>query len=234
METRQSDPEFARAVIELFPRLSPTEQQVSVTLYRLLAQGRPVARQTLAKQVGLSVAQVGTVLDAWYGVFYDDAGEIIGYWGLALGKMNHRLRINGQALYAWCAWDTLFLPQIIGAVAKVESTCPVSGDTIRLTVAPTGIEAASPAAAVISFVTPQQSELKENVLLNFCHYVHFFRSVEAATTWLEKHSGTRLLTLDEAWALGSEKNAAQYGALLDSWGTAATRQAAEPLCCYAG
>ncbi|MBI3042958.1 MAG: hypothetical protein HYY78_09055 [Betaproteobacteria bacterium] len=126
-ETRQSGPELARAAIQLFPRLSPTEQQVSVMLYRLLAQGQPVARQTLAKQSGLPIAQVSTMLDAWHGVYYDGAGEVIGYWGLALGETRHRFRVRGRALYAWCAWDTLFLPRIIGVAAEVESVCPETG-----------------------------------------------------------------------------------------------------------
>ncbi|MGH8727839.1 MAG: hypothetical protein ACREV9_06730 [Burkholderiales bacterium] len=40
--------------------------------------------------------------------------------------------------------------------------------------------------------------------------MHFFRSATVAESWLPKHPGTRLLTLAEAWALGREKNAAQY------------------------
>jgi alkylmercury lyase len=174
------------------------------------------------------------MLDAWHGVFYDAAGKIVGYWGLALREMSHRFRVRGCPLFAWCAWDTLFLPPILGVRAEVESTCPVSGDAIRLIVTPYGVEAVDPASTVISFVTPPQAGIKENVVLNFCHYIHFFRSAEAAASWLEKHSGTRLLTLDEAWALGREKNAAQYGALLDSRSSATTRQAAQQSCCSAG
>lgn len=220
------------AVNQLFPRLSRTEQQISVALYRLLAEGRPVAHEALAARVGLPLAQVNAVLDAWFGVYYNAAAEIIGYWGLALQKMSHRLRINGRKLYAWCAWDTLFLPHILGTAAEVESNCPVSGETIRLTVAPGGIQAVDPRDTMVSFITPEQAKVKENIVLNFCHYVHFFRSAEASEAWRSKHLGTRLLTVDEAWALGREKNAFQYGEI---WGSLSAEDSAQdvtqPSCC---
>jgi hypothetical protein len=135
---RPLDNELVTYVTRLLPKLSPIAQQTSIALYRMLAEGRPVARKALAARVGLPPAWVKEVLDSWFGVFYDAAGEIVGYLGSGLRETRHRLRTNGQTLYAWCAWDTLFLPQIIGAVAEVESTCPVSGDTIRLTVSPAG------------------------------------------------------------------------------------------------
>lgn len=211
--TQQSLDELVTTVSNLFPKLTPDEQRISVALYRLLMQGRPVAREMLAAQVGLSLAQLDAVLRGWYDVFYDAAGEIIGYGGLTLEQMKHRFRVNGRVLYTWCAWDTLFIPQILGAVAEVESTCPVTGDAILLTVGPSEIQAVCPDTTAVSFVTPEQAQLKENIVLNFCHYVHFFRSAEVAETWLSKQPGTRLLTLAEAWALGRETNAAQYSAI---------------------
>ncbi|MGH8717605.1 MAG: alkylmercury lyase MerB [Burkholderiales bacterium] len=211
--TRRPSDELVTAVRDLFPRLTPDEQRISVALYQFLAQGRPVAREALAARVGLPLAQVDAVLREWYGVFYSAAGEIIGYWGLTLKKMKHRFRVNGRLLFTWCAWDTLFIPQILGAVAEVESTCPATGDAILLTVGPSGIQAIYPDTTAVSFVTPEQAKLKENIVLNFCHYVHFFRSATVAESWLSKHPGTRLLTLAEAWALGREKNAAQYAAI---------------------
>lgn len=222
------------AVNQLFPRLTRAEQQISVALYRLLAEGRPVAREALAARAGLPRALVDSVLGNWYGIFYDTAGEIIGYWGLTLQKMAHCLRINGQTLYAWCAWDTLFLPQILGTVTEVKSNCPVSGETIRLTVGAGGIQAVDPLSTMVSFVTPEQAKVKENVVLNFCHYVHFFRSLETAESWRSKHAGTRLLTVEEAWALGRVKNAFQYGEMWGSTSAADSAQDVKQQSCCAG
>lgn len=213
--TQPIDTGLETYVTRLFPKLDPIEQQISIALYRLLAEGRPVARGALGAQVGLSPALVREVLDNWYGVFYDAAGEIIGYWGLALREMSHRFRVRGRTLYAWCAWDTLFIPPIIGVAAEIESNCPVSGDVIRLIVTPYGVEAVEPTGTVISFVTPQQAVVKENIVLNFCHFIHFFRSEGIAGDWIARHPGTRILTLDKAWALGREKNAVQYDTVPD-------------------
>ena len=78
------DDTLAASVIDIFPRLTPVEQCISVALYRLLAEGRPVARQALSVRVGLPLARINQVLGGWYRVFSDGAGAIIGYWGLAL------------------------------------------------------------------------------------------------------------------------------------------------------
>ena len=48
---------------------------------------------------------------------------------------------------------------------------------------------------------------------NFCHFVHFFRSPEAANRWLEKHPGHLILSSDDALELARKKNALQYGEL---------------------
>lgn len=234
MTTPYVNAELAAAVHQLFTRLTPPEKRISVALYRMLAEGRPVAREALAARARLPLAQVYKVLDNWFGVFYDDAGKIIGYQGLTLREMHHRLRTGGRTLYAWCAWDTLFLPQIIGAAAEVESSCPVTGDAIRLAVNPREVQSVDPVGTMMSFVAPDESKVRENVVLNFCHYVHFFRSTQAAEVWRSQQSGTRILTVAEAWALGREKNAFQYG---NVWGLASgvdTARDAQPQSCCAG
>lgn len=205
------------AVLDAFPqefiRLSREEQALSVQLYRLLAGGEPVPRERIAKALNFSNELVNGILDRWPGVLSDRQGRIIGYWGLALPEMAHRFVVDGRTLYTWCAWDSLFIPQILEQTARVESPCPVTGEKIRLTVTPAGVERLEPAAAVMSFMTPEQAKLRENVILNFCHYVYFFRSGEAGSKWVAENPGTFILSIAEAYALGQKKNANQYKAL---------------------
>ena len=40
----------------------------------------------------------------------DAEGQIVGIMGLSLNDSPHRVLVNGVALSAWCAEDTLFLP----------------------------------------------------------------------------------------------------------------------------
>ena len=200
-------------IINSFPdefiKLSTEEQKVSVQLYRLLAKGQPVPRERLATTLNFSNEVVNNILSQWSGVYYD-AGRIVGYWGLAIPPMSHRFKVNGQTLYTWCAWDSLFIPEIIKKTARVESNCPVTGNRIQLTVAPEGIKELDPANIVMSFITPRAAKIRENVILNFCHYVHFFSSAEAGSKWTSDNEGTLILSIDEAYYLGRKKNETQY------------------------
>lgn len=78
----------------------------------------------------LSETRVRDALTAWPGVLFED-GSVIGFWGLALPEMGHRFLVDGRLLYAWCSWDALFIPELIGRAAQVESKDPVSGGAGR-------------------------------------------------------------------------------------------------------
>src|SRR5216684_6637645 len=130
--------ELAAGIAACFPTLNLLEQRLSVDLYRLLVEGQPVPRTALAKRLAIPVDSVNRILDGWPGVFSDAERRIVGYWGLSIPAAygsSHTLRMNGQTLSAWCAWDTLFLPQVIGQTAEIESVGPAESGIARLTVA---------------------------------------------------------------------------------------------------
>jgi alkylmercury lyase len=120
--------------------------------------------------------------------------------------MRHKLRIGGRTLFAWCAWDTLFLPALLGTCADVVSACQASGASVRLSVSPEALESADPAELQVSFVLPQAEELRADVITRFCHFVHFFRSRRDAEPWLAAHPGTLLLPLEDAFEIGRIRN----------------------------
>ena len=107
--------QLAASIVECFPTLNLLEQRLSLRLYRLLAEGQPVPRKVLAARLEVPDETVNRILDGWPGVFSDNERRIVGYWGLSIPaaySSPHTLRINGRILSAWCAWDTLFLPQL--------------------------------------------------------------------------------------------------------------------------
>jgi len=201
-------------ILSLFPtafiRMSQQEQQISMHIYRLMAQGKPLSAKLVASSLGLSLELVTRTLDGWGGTYYSDAGSIIGYWGLSLSKTKHRFKVDSHGLYTWCAWDALFIPEIIGKTAIVTSVCPVTGCPVQLTVSPDAIKSAKPANAVISFIKPEAAKVQESIVTHFCHYVYFFSSENAGQHWVSGNPGTFLLSLDEAFALGHRKNELQY------------------------
>jgi alkylmercury lyase len=154
--------------------------------------------------------RVEQLLTAWPGVFFDDQ-QVIGFWGLTIRRLSptHRLEVDGRTLFAWCAWDTLFLPGILDATARVESACPTTGETISLLVSPYGVFQTSHPEAVVSFLTPEQ-DFDADVIQSFCHFVHFFTSPVAGEAWTAEHPGTFLLSLEDAFELGRRVNARNF------------------------
>lgn len=201
---------LARALVDAFPKLDPVKRRVALATYRRLARGRPVALSEIGAEASVAEGEVRRILAEWIGIFRDAEERVIGFWGLALPKMKHRFEVRGVELHAWCAWDTLFLPELLGETARVESRCETSGETVRLTVSPTAIERCDPASPVVSFLAPVAARFRENVLESFCHHVHFFRSRADGEAWVARREGTFLLSLDEAFQLARRKNALQF------------------------
>ena len=200
-----------------FINLTEDEQQVALAIYRQLALGRPVSLEAVAAHAALSLQETGKIIAGWPGVYRDDAGAIIGFWGLTVSPMPHTLIINDQTLYGWCAWDTLFLPQLIGHPAVVTSRDPVSQTLISLTVTPdSGVTEIMPRGAMTSFMLPVTDQIRADVVASFCHYLHFFESLETASRWVqtsEKSADLAVITIEDAYALGLQKNKRQFGDL---------------------
>jgi hypothetical protein len=148
--------ELAGEIATALGDLDPAGQRLAIALYRLLAAGHAVAVADLATAAGLPESEVAATLDGWPAVFTDSQGRITGFWGLAITELSsaHRYESGGKVLYAWCAWDTLFLPARLGQAARVTSACPLTGEPITLTVTPEGISGTSHPQAVVSFLMP--------------------------------------------------------------------------------
>lgn len=204
--------EVAAAYNEALPTLSPEEQRVTIQLYRLLAEGKPVSHQEIAESLNYPVEKINSIIDHWFGIgiHHNDDKNVIGFWGLALKKMPHRFEVDGIMLYTWCAWDTLFIPEILQKTAKVESVDPITKEKVRLTVTPEGITNIDPVGAVMSCVKPEHTIMDKNVITSFCHYIFFFTSEESGAEWISQHENAALISMDEASILAKRKNELQF------------------------
>ncbi len=204
----------------VLPTFAEDEQRAAVTLYRELAKGGPVSAMQLAAALDVPVASARDLLDRdsiRCLVYPDEEGRVLGFGGLAATPMPHKLDLDGRTLWTWCAWDSLFIPEILGEQAQVESRDPETGGTIRLTVTPEGIQSQQPETTVVSFVALDAelfSSSADNVMGSFCHFVFFFESRESGEAWAAKHEGTFILTLDEAADLAKRLNTRNWGAVL--------------------
>ena len=217
MTTNSTNLAQARAMMDAVPTLGEDAKRLAVELYRQLALGEPVRQESLAEALGVPTQEIAALLEdeqlkGW--VFYDDENRVIGFRGLAVRKMPHRFEVEGRALYTWCAIDSLFIPEMLGKPAKVESRDPLTGTAITLTVKPDGVESVEPAAAVMSILIGDPEVLKTNptkVMASFCHHIFFLESPETGAEWAAQHGeGTFLVTLEEAFALGKQFNTVQF------------------------
>jgi len=210
---------LAAQVAVAIPDLDPPLQKAALTLLRLLAQGEPLDVQRLSDALALPAACLDGTLERTPGVFRDDQRRVIGFMGLSVVEIsNHRIHIDGRPLWAWCAWDTLFLPELLGQTARVDSRCPSTGTRISLTVTPAGIADLAPPETVVSFLVPE-TQFDADVVQSFCQFVHFFASPDAAASWTVQHPGTFPLTVDDAFRLGQLTNRATFGAALGATST---------------
>jgi alkylmercury lyase len=185
----------------------PEQSRLLVRLLRALARGRPVT----APEVDRLADETGNARPAAHAFLRpiterDPRDRIIGVLGLSLGDHPHRFWVNGQRLATWCAEDTLFLPALLGQVATVESTSPLSREPVRLTVAPDGVQAVDPAGAVVSIALVDPDDVTfdtvEAIWRTFCRQIHFFASREEAAQWAAGRGDLAILTAEEGHRIG--------------------------------
>lgn len=199
----------AKAADEVLRSLSAgcEDAPLASTLLELLAQGRPVTTAGLADALALAPEDVARRLSGWPNIERDADDAVIGFSGLTLRPTAHSFEVEGQRLHTWCAWDTLFLPALLGATARVRSTCPVTGAGVELVVAPDAIEHAQPQDLHVSFPSAATTDLAD-ITGSFCCHVHFLAGAHAASSWRDAHPESEVLDVAAAFARGCRAFAA--------------------------
>ncbi len=191
----------AEALRDTFP--AHEDAPLALTLLGLLARGEPVTLAALARASGRGQADVTAQLGRWPNVERDATVAVVGFSGLTLRETAHVFEIDGQRLHTWCAWDTLFLPSLLGATAHVRSACPMTSSAIELVVSPTRVEHANPPDVHVSFPSLVATDTRD-ITGSFCCHVHFLASDDAARDWLRTHPDGETLDVASAFALGHE------------------------------
>ncbi len=223
--------DYLSTLAGVLPEFPPDQQHTAVTLYRELAKGERLTTERLASTLGVSREKAGEALarDPVRAFVHADKGQILGFGGLAVAPMHHEFRVKGRTLWTWCAWDSLFIPAVLGHTADVSSPDPETRERVRLTVSPTGIERVDPNDAVVSFLRPDANDFQsaKNVIGQFCHFVFFFTSRASGERWRSRHEGTFLYSLDDAFELGLRFARKQFGHELELLSAVPTGMTAE-------
>lgn len=200
---------------ESFLNASKAEQEISAAIYRFLSKGHNPSIGEIAKETGHTLQTVEALRDVLKsGVFRNENGDIIGFGGLTTHKTKHTFTVDGITSYTWCALDALFIPEIIGKLAEVTSVCPVTKETIELSILRNKVVAVNPQSTVLSMVIAETEKITENLVNNFCHFVHFFSSESSAKEWIHSHENTFIVSLDDAMRLAHALNKTRYSLIL--------------------
>ena len=142
---------------------------------------------------------------------------MVGFWGIHAEHITptHAIEVDGTTVYAWCAWDTLFMTEILGRQTEVTSTDPHERTPVRLTVTPEGVTSVDPPEAVVSILLPEDSRT-DDAIQRFCHKVHFFTSPASAEAWIDGRPRLFAITVDEAFDLGRITNRLRMGSVIGS------------------
>lgn len=206
--------DLVEALVKASPDLDDEEKRIWVTIYRLLGGGEPTSAGHIAETAGVDLETVEDRLDTWPLVLRDDQDRVIGFWGLHVEHIEptHVMTVDETTVYGWCAEDTLFIPEILGRDARVESTDPRDGSAIRLTVTGDGVVDLDPPGAVVSLLLPDDS-FTDDAIARFCHQIYFFSSSASAEEWIDGRPGRFSLPVSDAFELGRLVNRHRLGVI---------------------
>ncbi len=195
---------FSDAIAQAMPPLTTRQLDLVLAAYRALLAGQPTEVAVIAAGAGWNTGEAAAQLRDWPGVYFDEDGSVIGFWGLTAAPIStHLVTTAAGSSWAWCALDPLFILPLLGERGAVASRSGVSGTPIELEVTPDRVTrvAAGGDEVYVSFLIPT-GPFTADVRQTFCDYVLFFNGRRDADRWTSEHPGTTALPLDEAAAIG--------------------------------
>ena len=176
------------------------------TLFAEIAKGDPVTPETVDSLIANANVDLEEGREFIAGVSEkNENGGIVGAVGLTQNNYPHKFEVDGVNLATWCAWDTLFIAQVLKKTASVVSNAPGSNTPVELVIGPDGAKA--PEGAVVSFVILDPEEIDtsslESVWMTFCHQIHFFPSHKEAEAWTnDRGYNFAILSIKDAFEVG--------------------------------
>lgn len=201
----------AKEVIDAYQPLSgaPASLRASRQILRELARGKPLSVARAAEVSGQDLEAIQQSFDQAkkMGAEFNEQGELVGNT-LSLNPTPYHFQVNGNAIFTWCALDTMIIPGVIDATALVESKCYITGCPIQLTVTPDGVTESSPETTVLSIFVPGLSPTGTADGLpvagpqsEVCRQMRFFQSRQVAEEALKNFPNVGILSVEESYQL---------------------------------
>lgn len=116
--------------------LSPEQKTLRLAAFYSILKGKAASANDLALQCDLALNIVQQCIKemADQGILViNEQRAVVGSHGLSLIPSDHRLSINGQNLFTWCAVDAVGIPAALETDAAVRSKCFQCSQPIEIT-----------------------------------------------------------------------------------------------------
>lgn len=127
-----SDPVQLKRMVE---SITADEKAVQLAAFDAILANAPASLQFISQRTGLApdaVAEATNHLVELGLLIFNDAGLVVGSWGLTLVPTRHQLRIRGNSYYTWCAEDAVGIPAALNVDATVTSSCFQCGQKVAI------------------------------------------------------------------------------------------------------
>lgn len=136
--------------------LSEQDWRIRLAVYRyFVANGRPPTYDEMARQMGIApeeARQAYRRLHQQHALFLEPGGETIRMANpLSAVPTPYRVVVDGRQLWANCAWDSLGIPAMLHADARIEALLAHSGQAATYAVESGALRAAG---GVVHFPLP--------------------------------------------------------------------------------
>jgi alkylmercury lyase len=122
---------------------------------------------------------------------------------LSLVPTPHRISMDRKRLYAWCAYDAIYIPGVVGKSAHIASSDPETGESIAISITPSGVAQIRPEGTVVSVVGPEE-DARGGAGSPRCSQMLFFGSRETADQWLQGRSGISILSVEDVYEIAKQ------------------------------
>jgi len=178
---------------------------VTFKTIQALAKGNPVSPAQLANTWNMPLDQVQAILkqaEENGRVEINTKGDLVGAV-LSLNPTEHQISMDNHRFYAWCAYDALYAPGVIGKPAQIISKDPVTGKMIQVSITPDRVEEVQPESAVVS-VVGAGGDMRAGPKSSRCTHMLFFESQDSAEQWMQSRTGVSILRVEEVFELVKE------------------------------
>ncbi len=127
-----SNPTQLKKVVE---SITANEKAVLLAAFDAILANTPASLQFISQRTRLApyvVADATNHLVDLGVLVCDDAGLVVGSWGLTLIPTSHQLRMLGNSYYTWCAEDAVGIPAALIVDATITSSCFQCGQKVAI------------------------------------------------------------------------------------------------------